>query len=46
MTANVFREDIQKCLESGMNEHLGKPIDLEKMFDILKKYLVKQQPGG
>ncbi|MCL2705279.1 MAG: response regulator [Spirochaetaceae bacterium] len=27
MTANVFKEDIDRCLESGMNDHLAKPID-------------------
>ncbi len=30
MTANAFKEDIDKCLKSGMNDHLAKPID-EKM---------------
>ena len=34
MTANVFREDIEKCLESGMDDHVGKPLD---MGDIMKK---------
>lgn len=31
MTANAFREDIKKCLESGMNDHTGKPIDVEAL---------------
>ena len=39
MTANVFREDIEKCLEAGMNDHIGKPLDFEAVIDILKKYL-------
>ena len=39
MTANVFREDIEKCLNSGMNDHTGKPIDIDKLFLILNKYL-------
>ncbi|MDL2235162.1 response regulator [Christensenellaceae bacterium OttesenSCG-928-L17] len=39
MTANVFREDVEKCLESGMNDHLGKPIDFGEMQNKLKKYL-------
>ena len=44
MTANVFREDIERCLESGMNGHVGKPIDINDVLDILKKNLLKM-PG-
>jgi PAS domain S-box-containing protein len=43
MTANVFREDIEKCLAAGMNDHLGKPIDVEQMMTKLKQYLIKNQ---
>jgi CheY-like chemotaxis protein len=39
MTANVFREDIEKCLESGMNGHVGKPLDLKEVLGVLKTYL-------
>ena len=39
MTANVFAEDIARCLEAGMNGHLGKPIDDKKLFDVLSKYI-------
>jgi len=39
MTANVFREDVERCLEAGMNDHLKKPIDLNSLINILKKYL-------
>jgi signal transduction histidine kinase/DNA-binding response OmpR family regulator len=39
MTANVFREDIEKCLEAGMNDHVGKPLDFEEVLDKLRKYL-------
>ncbi|MCL2832922.1 MAG: ATP-binding protein [Treponema sp.] len=45
MTANVFREDIEKCLEAGMNGHIGKPIDFDKMFKVLKKYFNKPERG-
>lgn len=31
MTANAFAEDVQKCLESGMNAHLSKPLQIEKV---------------
>ena len=39
MTANVFREDIEKCISCGMNDHLGKPIDYDKMISKLCGYL-------
>ena len=39
MTAYVFREDIEKCLNAGMNAHLGKPLDINAVFDTLRKYL-------
>jgi len=39
MTANVFKEDIEKCIDSGMNDHLGKPIDLDDVMKMLSHYL-------
>ena len=39
MTANVFREDIERCLEAGMNGHIGKPIDLDDVLKELRNYL-------
>ena len=39
MTANVFREHIDHCLASGMDGHLGKPIDVDALATELKKYL-------
>lgn len=45
MTANVFREDIEKCLEAGMNDHIGKPIDTKDIFDKLQKNLKKKNSG-
>ncbi|MCI8532845.1 MAG: response regulator, partial [Lachnospiraceae bacterium] len=39
MTADAFSEDIQKCLECGMNDHLAKPIDVQDVVHKLKKYL-------
>ncbi|MCL2813895.1 MAG: response regulator [Oscillospiraceae bacterium] len=41
MTANVFRDDIEKCFEAGMNDHLGKPLDFGEVLAILRKYLIK-----
>ncbi len=39
MTADAFSEDIQRCLECGMNDHLAKPIDIQEVAHKLKKYL-------
>jgi CheY-like chemotaxis protein len=39
MTANVLQEDIRRVLDAGMNAHLGKPIDMQAMFAILREYL-------
>jgi len=39
MTANVFREDIEKCLEVGMDGHIGKPIDFGDLLGELRRYL-------
>jgi signal transduction histidine kinase/CheY-like chemotaxis protein len=39
MTANVFREDIERCRASGMNDHIGKPIDVSEVITKLKKYM-------
>lgn len=39
MTADAFSDDIQRCLDYGMNEHVAKPIDMNRLTQILKKYL-------
>ena len=39
MTANVFKEDIDRCLASGMNDHVGKPLNLKEVMAKLQKYL-------
>jgi len=39
MTANVFKEDVENCIEAGMNDHIGKPVDLNDLFDKLRTYL-------
>ncbi|MCL2867382.1 MAG: response regulator, partial [Clostridia bacterium] len=42
MTANVFRDDIEKCLEAGMNDHIGKPLDFNEVLGKLGTYLYKR----
>jgi CheY-like chemotaxis protein len=39
LTANVYKEDIDKCMESGMNAHLGKPFTEVDIYNELKKWL-------
>ena len=39
MTANVFREDVEKCLEAGMNDHIGKPLDFDDVLNKLRTYI-------
>ncbi len=39
MTADAFSEDIQRCLECGMDDHLAKPIDIQAVAYKLKKHL-------
>ena len=53
MTANVFREDIEKCLAAGMNGHVGKPLDFNEVLEKLRTYLSGRRgvqeaplPGG
>ncbi len=39
MTADAYSDDIQRCLNHGMNAHVAKPIDIDEVARILKKYL-------
>lgn len=39
MTANAFDEDKRSAIASGMNDHVAKPLDMEKLFSVLQKYL-------
>lgn len=45
MTADVFEEDIRRCIRIGMNDHVAKPIDLNIVFDLIRKYKRKSQRG-
>ena len=39
LTANAFKEDVEKCLNAGMNGHVGKPLNINEVMNMLRKYL-------
>ncbi len=39
MTANAYKEDIEKSIEAGMNEHISKPIDFDTVIKTLNRYI-------
>jgi CheY-like chemotaxis protein len=39
MTANVFKEDVEKCLQAGMDGHVGKRLDFGEVLDKLRLHL-------
>ena len=41
MSADAFSDDIQRCLECGMNAHIAKPIDVMELTRLLKSYLIE-----
>ncbi|MEA3353347.1 MAG: transporter substrate-binding domain-containing protein [Campylobacterota bacterium] len=42
LTASAMKKDIEQTKKAGMNEHLNKPIDIEKIYTILLKYIKKK----
>ncbi len=41
MSANIFKEDIEKCERVGMNAHISKPINIQKLMDIIHTQIKK-----
>ena len=44
MTANVMSGDREKALNAGMNDHIGKPINVKEMFTIMAKWITPSEP--
>lgn len=38
MTASTFAEDVKRCRDAGMNDHIGKPLDMENLFQLVDRY--------
>ena len=38
LTANVMREDVERCINAGMNGHIGKPVDIDEVIERISKY--------
>ncbi|MBD5138754.1 MAG: response regulator [Ruminococcus sp.] len=38
MTANAFAEDVKAALDSGMNAHVSKPVDMDRIIEVLKEF--------
>jgi len=43
LTANAFEEDVQQCLQAGMNAHLSKPVDIDALMLTLGRLIAKAE---
>lgn len=46
MTANVFDDDVEESFRAGMNEHIAKPLDREKLLRVLSVFRAKEMSAG
>jgi CheY-like chemotaxis protein len=42
LTANAFKEDIDNCIEAGMDGHIAKPLDFDTVLHVLRRHLHQQ----
>ncbi|MBP1563156.1 MAG: response regulator [Oscillospiraceae bacterium] len=43
MTANAFEEDKKEAENAGMNGHIAKPVDIDKLFEMLARFISKKE---
>ena len=43
MTANVFDEDVERSLQAGMDAHLSKPIEPERMYETMARLIEQRE---
>ncbi len=46
MTADAFSDDIRKSKEAGMNDHISKPVDLERLETVMQKWIIQVEPAA
>lgn len=44
LTANAFEEDVQQSVQAGMNAHLSKPVEMDRLLETLRTLVVRRQP--
>ena len=44
LSANAFEEDVAMAKDAGMNEHLAKPVDMKKMFQVMSRLKCSVMP--
>jgi len=46
MTANVLPEQVQRCLEAGADDHVGKPINIGQLLEVLSRWTGDEREVG
>ena len=46
MTANVLPEQVQRCLEAGADDHVGKPINIAQLLEVLSRWTDEERDAG